>query len=179
MTEYLFPDNTVLCNFAAVDRLDLLKAVLDGRGRWTEAVADEARRSARVLPALRALPGSGWLDEPIETADEGDVLAIERIRRAVFGGTEAEPLRHLGEAQTCHLILNCASFAGSWWISDDKEALRYARHQRITTRETLDLMNIAVVNGEISAHEGYELMLAMADSGRHLRMPTSAEDLRR
>ena len=23
MTEYLFPDNTVLCNFAAVNRLDL------------------------------------------------------------------------------------------------------------------------------------------------------------
>ncbi|MGH3277686.1 MAG: hypothetical protein ACRDNW_00920 [Trebonia sp.] len=41
MTEHLFPDNTVLCNFAAVNRLDLLKSVLGGRGRWTEAVAYE------------------------------------------------------------------------------------------------------------------------------------------
>ena len=32
MTEYLFPDNTVLCNFAAVDRLDLIKSVL--RRAW-------------------------------------------------------------------------------------------------------------------------------------------------
>ena len=56
MTDYLFPDNTVLCNFAAVNRLDLIKSVLDGRGRWTEAVAYEASRSASKLPALR---GSG------------------------------------------------------------------------------------------------------------------------
>jgi predicted nucleic acid-binding protein len=179
MTESLFPDNTVLCNFAAVDRLDLLKVVLGGRGRWTEAVAYEAGKSARVLPALRGLAGSGWLDEAIEIADDCDVLAIERIRRAVFGGTEDEPLRHLGEAQTCHLILNWASFAGSWWISDDKEALRYARHQGITTRETIDLLNIAVVNGDIAARDAYDLMVAMADSGRCLRLPSSAEDLRR
>ena len=55
MAEHLFPDNTVLCNFAAVDRLDLLKSVLGGRGRWTEAVAYEASRSAAKLPPLLRL----------------------------------------------------------------------------------------------------------------------------
>jgi len=39
VSTFLFPDNTVLCNFAAVDRLDLLQAVLNGRGRWTPTVA--------------------------------------------------------------------------------------------------------------------------------------------
>jgi hypothetical protein len=178
MTEFLFPDNTVLCNFAAVDRLDLLKAVLDGRGRWTEAVAYEATRSAAVLPALLALGASGWLDEPIEISDESDVRQVELIRRSVFGGTEDRPLRHLGEAQTCHMILHWAPFAGSWWISDDREALRYARFQGITTRETFDLMNIAVVDGDITAREAYDLMVRMADSGRFLRLPNAVEDLR-
>ena len=28
-----FPDNTVLCNFASVDRIDLLRSVLGERGR--------------------------------------------------------------------------------------------------------------------------------------------------
>ena len=56
MTEHLFPDNTVLCNFAAVNRLDLLRSVLGGRGRWTEAVAYEASRSAAKLPPLLTLP---------------------------------------------------------------------------------------------------------------------------
>jgi hypothetical protein len=101
MTEYLFPDNTVLCNFATLNRLDLLKSVLNGRGRWTDAVAFEASRSASKLPALRGLPDEGWLDDPIEITSESDVLAISRIRRAVFDGTDNEPLKHLGEAQTC------------------------------------------------------------------------------
>lgn len=177
MTEFLFPDNTVLCNFAAVERLDLLKSVLAGRGRWVEAVAFEAGRSARIHPCLRSVLDSGWLDDPIEVVEESDIRAIERIRRAVFGGTDRLPLQHLGEAQTCHVILNWSEFSGSWWISDDGEALRYARFREITTRETIDLVEIAVAYGDIEAGEAYELMLAMRDAGRHLRLPRSAADL--
>ena len=179
MAEHLFPDNTVLCNFAAVDRLDLLKSVLGGRGRWTEAVAYEASRSAAKLPPLLRLPSEGWLDEPIEITDPGDVRKIARIRRAVFDGTDDQPLKHLGEAQTCYVIKNWASFAGSWWISDDGDALRYAKFQNITTRETIDIFCIAVADGDIGAAEAFGLMKQMAARDRHLRLPKSAEDLRR
>jgi hypothetical protein len=179
MTEYLLPDNTVLCNFAAVNRLDMIKSVLNGRGRWTEAVAYEASRSANKLPALRGLAAERWLDEPIEITSESDILAISRIRRSVFDGTDDEPLKHLGEAQTCYVIKNWAEFAGSWWISDDGEALRYAKFQRITTRETIDIVSIAVADGDISARDAFDLMQAMADSDRYLRLPKSAEELRR
>jgi hypothetical protein len=179
MTEFLFPDNTVLCNFAAVDRLDLLKSVLDGRGRWTEAVAYEASRSSGALPSLRTLAADGWLGEAIEITDESNIQQINRIRRAVFGGTDTEPLKHLGEAQTCFVIQEWPEFAGSWWISDDREALRYARFRGITTRETIDLMSIAVVNGDLQTREGFDLMRQMVDCGRHLRLPGSAEDFLR
>ncbi len=104
MTTFLFPDNTVLCNFAAVDRLDLLQVVLNGRGRWTAAVAFEASRSARHHPALAGVPAAGWLDEPIEITAESDVQRVNRVRRAVFGGTDDKPLQHLGEAETCVVI---------------------------------------------------------------------------
>jgi hypothetical protein len=143
MIEFLFPDNTVLCNFASVNRLDLLNLVLDGRGRWTEAVAYEASRSGRVLRDLGQLAADQWLGEPIEIDDESEIQQINAIRRAVFGGTDDEPLKHLGEAQTCFVILKWSEFAGSWWISDDREALRYARLQGITTRETIDLVSTA------------------------------------
>jgi hypothetical protein len=179
MTEFLFPDNTVLCNFGCVDRLDLLKVVLSGRGRWMDSVASEARKSARVWPAMETLNGCGWLAEPIEITEPHEILRVERIRRAVFGGREDEPRRHLGEAQSCYVIQNWASFAGSWWISDDRESVRYARRQGITTRETMDLMNIAVVNGEISAGDAYQLMQKMEELGRHLRLPRSVADLMR
>lgn len=179
MTELLFPDNTVLCNFAAVGRVDLLRSVLNGRGKWTEAVAYEAGRSARVLPALASLATDLCLGEPIEISLDADIHQVERIRRAVFGGSDAKPLQHLGEAQTCFVIQNWPEFGGSWWISDDREALRYARFQGITTRETIDLVNLAVVNGDIGAGDGLMLMTQMAGQGRRLRMPSSATDLLR
>jgi hypothetical protein len=92
---------------------------------------------------MESFQGDGWLDEPIEITKNSDVRKIEQIRRAVFGGTETRPLQHLGEAQTCYVIKNWPEFARSWWITDDREALRYARFQGITTRETLDLMAMA------------------------------------
>jgi hypothetical protein len=179
MTEYLFPDNTVLCNFAAVNRLDLIKSVLGGRGRWTEAVAYEASRSASKLAALRGMAADGWLDQPIEITRESDIRVINQIRRVVFGGTEDYPLKHLGEAQTCYVLKNWAEFAGSWWISDDGEALRYAKFQGITTRETIDLMAVAVADGDITAGDAFHLMQRMGEADRHLRLPKSAEELRR
>ncbi|MCK9925126.1 hypothetical protein MXD61_25200 [Frankia sp. AgPm24] len=179
MKAHLFPDNTVLCNFAAVDGLDLLKSVLGGRGRWTEAVAYEASRSAAKLPSLLRLPLEGWLDEPIEITDPADMQRIARIRRAVFGGMDDQPLKHLGEAQTCYVIKNWASFAGSWWISDDREAIRHAKFQNIITRETIDIVSIAVADGEIDAAEAFSLMQQMAASDRHLRLPKSVDDFRR
>lgn len=173
MTAFLFPDNTVLCNFASVDRLDLLQSVLNGRGRWTAAVAYEAEQSARILPSLTKIVTDGWMGEPIEIADAADIQQINRIRRAVFGGTDDEPLKHLGEAETCFLLCERTTLAGSWWISDDREALRYARFRGITTRETVDLMSTAVVNGDIAAQEAFGLMKRMADQGRYLRLPSS------
>jgi hypothetical protein len=177
VTIYLFPDNTVLCNFACVGRLSLLRTVLNGRGRWTSAVAYEASRSARFIPALDSIAPDGWLAEPIEITSDGDIRRINQIRRAVFGGTDEEPLKHLGEAETCFLIRELTEFAESWWISDDQEAVRYARFQHITTRETIDLMTIAVVNGDIASKEAYDLMQEMADKGRGLRLPRLPRDL--
>ena len=97
---YLFPDNTVFCNFAAVSRLDLLQTVLNGRGRWTSAVAAEAAASAGFLPELHGLEQAGWMSEPIEITAGPDILAISRIRRIVFGGSDDKPRQHLGEAET-------------------------------------------------------------------------------
>lgn len=176
MTAFRFPDNTVLCTYAAVDRLDLLRDVLGGHGRWTSAVSYEASRSAQFLGGLTDLR---WLGEPIEITDTVQIRRIHQVRRAVFGGTDEEPLRHLGEAETCFLLTDYAEFRGSWWISDDQEALRYARHQGITTRETIDLISESVVTGDVTAQEAFDLLHAMADRGRTLRLPATVAELRR
>lgn len=143
MTTYWFPDNTVLCNFAVVDALTLLRKILDERGRWTDAVAQEADNSSSILPALRSVRTDGWLGDPVEVSKKHEVEEIHAIRRAVFGGGD-KPTKHLGEAQTCYIIKNWPSFAGSHWITDDRDAYEYARFQGIIAKRTADLMSEAV-----------------------------------
>lgn len=154
MAEAVFPDNTVLCNFAAVRRLDLLEGWLRGRGRWTEAVAEEARRSSRFWPGLERVAADGWMGEPIEIEEPDHIERIEHIRRDVFGGRASDPMAHLGEAQTCFLIADVVEWHGSWWVSDDREALEFARRQGLVTRDTFDIVSAIVADGDLSAQAG-------------------------
>lgn len=179
MAAALFPDNTVLCNFAAVDRLDLLRDWLRGRGRWTEAVAYEAEQSAQVLPPLAQVVHDGWLGEPVTLTDKAAMLRIEHLRCDVFGGERSQPLKHLGEAQTCYLLKEVSQWQGSWWVTDDREALHFARRQGITSRETLDLVAAMVADAEITAQAAYDLLHSMVSANRSLRLPKSLDDLLR
>ncbi|WP_406013448.1 hypothetical protein OG520_14525 [Streptomyces sp. NBC_00984] len=173
-----FPDNTVLCNFAAVDRLALLEKVLDGRGRWTQAVAAEAEQSTRYWPKLRQVADDGWLGEPIEIDDPAETALVDRLRRVVFAGSPSRPLQHLGEAETLVVIERRAELSTSVWITDDGEAGHYARRKGIRVKDTVDLMREAVVDNLIMAREGHRLLIAMMDADRHLRgVPQRAEDL--
>lgn len=173
-----FPDNTVLCNFAAVDRLPLLEKVLDGRGRWTQAVAYEASRSSAHHPGLRSISADGWLGEPIEIDCAAELAEVDRIRRAVFAGSASEPTRHLGEAETCVLITMRSEFRDSVWITDDRSAATYTRRRGINTKETFDLMNEAVVDGLVTSEDGHSLLAAMVAAGRHLhRLSRHPRDL--
>ncbi|MFB7657842.1 MULTISPECIES: hypothetical protein [unclassified Streptomyces] len=173
MTSWWFPDNTVLCNFACVSALSLLERILDGRGRWAEAVAFEAARSARVLPSLVRLEEEGWLGEPLEIQeDEAD--SVERVRRAAFGGSASAPLQHLGEAQTLHILRHWPGYGGSLWLSDDRAACDHARRLGITTLETQDVLARGCSTHEISSTDAYKLIREMRDAGRYLSIPGDA-----
>lgn len=178
MAPALFPDNTVLCNFAVVDSLDLLERLLRGRGRWVEAVAYEAEQSAGHLPALGRAQLDAWLGEAITIERQADIESIERVRRAQFGGSRRDPTRHLGEAQTLHVLSQWEEFRGAWWISDDRESLRLARHRGIVCLDTLGLLTQGVADDEITAQEAFELIHAIDDQRPGLRLPTDVNDLR-
>ncbi|MEV0590865.1 hypothetical protein [Nonomuraea cavernae] len=177
MTYYWFPDNTVLCNFAAVSELPLLEKILRGRGRWVEAIAYEAERSSRVYPELSSIARDQWLGEPIEVDDPKAIREIDAIRRAAFGGTLREPLKHLGEAQTCYVMLNWPQFARSYWITDDRDAAEYARARGITTRDTAEIVSEGVQDGCCARDEGFKLLHQMREAGRHVRLPVHPSHL--
>ncbi|MCP3818411.1 hypothetical protein NLX86_09870 [Streptomyces sp. A3M-1-3] len=168
----------MLCNLAAVDRLSLLEKVLDGRGRWTQAVAAEAHQSTRHWPHLRQVTADGWLGDPIEIDDPAETALVDRIRRVVFAGSPSRPLQHLGEAETLVVIEHRREFTDSVWITDDGEAGHYARRKGIRVKDTVDIMREAVVDTLVLPAEGHRLLLAMGAADRHLRgVPQRPEDL--
>ncbi|MGL5863879.1 MAG: hypothetical protein ACRCY9_21775 [Phycicoccus sp.] len=177
MSVAVFPDTTVFCNFAIVGSSDLLGRLLRGRGRWTDAVMNEVEQSRRYLPDLQEVLTGGWMGEPIVLDRADEILQVEHIRRNVFGGWANRRTKHLGEAMTCHLLRTRADLAGAWWVTDDADALRYARRQGITTMETVGLIRHAVADYDLTAEEGFRLLSSMAGAGRSLRLPTSAAEL--
>lgn len=177
MSIAVFPDNTVFCNFAAVGRVDVLEMLLRGRGRWTAAVQAEVQASRGHLPDLRRVLEGDWMGEPLEITKPSDVRAVERTRKVVFGGSAREPLKHLGESETLHVLKHWDEFSGSWWVSDDQETLRFARYQGITTMETVDLMRHAVADSDLTANEAFALLTAMLDAGRAVRSVIRADEL--
>lgn len=56
----LFPDNTVLINFALINRMDLLNRLANGNGRWCATVAAECAESARHPHLTMVDPGYPW-----------------------------------------------------------------------------------------------------------------------
>jgi len=178
LASLVFPDTTVLCNFASIQRLDILTEWLRDRGRWCEAVEAEAQKSANFWPDIGALLGpASPLGEPISIDDEQLLNRIEGVRRSVFGGSTTEPLKHLGEAQTCILITEVAEYAGSWWVTDDADAYEYAQRRHIITKRTGDIMAALVADGDLNAPDALALMQQMSAKGRHLWVPASAADL--
>jgi hypothetical protein len=178
MTAWYFPDTTVLCNFAAIARLDVLEKVLASRGRWTEAVAYETRRSARFLPELESVIRAGWLGDPIEITRKADIDRVEAIRRGVFGGSARQPTRHLGEAQTLFVLQRPDEFRHGVWITDDREAFEYAMRRGIATYDTVDVMRAAVAAALVTADEGLTALGRMVAAGRKLRrLPRRVADL--
>ncbi|WP_235032424.1 hypothetical protein [Actinacidiphila yanglinensis] len=160
-----------------MNRLDLLEAILDGRGRWAEAVAHEARASAAVaLPGLASVFEKGWLGEPLEIGQE-EAAAVERVRRSGFFGQAQRPTQHLGEAQTLHIVRTWLGYGDSVWISDDRAACDFARHHGITTWRTMDVMAQGCARGDVVHVEAFALLQAMQSCGRSLEMPSSAQAL--
>ena len=176
MAAAVFPDNTVLCNFACVGRADLLGAHLRGRGRWVEAVAAEAEASACHLPDLRRLIEGGWLGEPIEITRPTDVRAVESLRVNVFGGTRTRPLQHLGEAQSCFLLSKHDEWSDAVWVTDDRDAFEFAQNQGIITRGTVELFRALVADGDLTPDRAFAVLQDI-DSERGLRIPSSPREL--
>jgi predicted nucleic acid-binding protein len=135
----MFPDNTVLINFAIINRMDLLERVANGNGRWCATVAAECAASARRLE-LTALNGAGEIfGDPLfpDEAEHQDVLVL-RDQLASPGDL---PTQHLGEAETLAVILRRQ--LRCFFVTDDDDAARLAAKNGIQVVDTWRLLKVA------------------------------------
>ena len=175
---FLFPDTTVLCNFAAVQRLELLREYVGESGRWVQAIEHEVRASADIHSDLLSIWEDGWLGDPIELNRKGEADRVNRFRRLQMFGDAGKPLQHLGESETFVAVHERAELSGSIVLTDDHDAHHLLSHHGMMTRDTLDVLQVLVARGAITAAAARELCGEMADADRSLRRPPDrAEDL--
>jgi predicted nucleic acid-binding protein len=139
VTALLFPDNTVLVNFAHINRVDLLARIVGANGRWCATVAGECARSARE-------PGLGPLDDvpeifgkPLfpETQAEHNDVRVLRLELAAPGDS---PHQHLGEAET--LAIMTRRCLAAFFVTDDRGAARLATGFGVRVYTTWDLLRL-------------------------------------
>ncbi len=158
----LFPDNTVLVNFGLLGRVDLFGELVDGRGAWTNAIAEECARSARQpgLEALARIPV--LLGAPLmpTKSERIDTLALRQQMADPFD----PPHRHLGEAEAITMI--AARGIAAAFVTDDGGARREAAKHRIPLATTGDLLRLAVRVSKIDPGDGWDLVLELRRLGR-------------
>jgi hypothetical protein len=166
---HLFPDTTVLCNFAAVDRMPLLQAYLGGHARWVQAVAAEAQKSTAFHPALAVVFADNWFAEPVALDRKREAELVERFRTTQMFGDPSLPLEHLGESETYVAIHHRSEFENAAFLTDDHDAFRVTSEFGVRVYDTFDVAAHLVARQEITAENALTLLNDMELAGRNLR----------
>ena len=141
MSRLLFPDNTVLINFAYIGRMDLLERLAAGKGAWCQSVASECDESSRIegldeLTKAHEVFGAPW--RPEAGAEHLEI----RLLREEMASPGDPATRHLGEAETI-VLMERRGLTGMF-ITDDEDAARKAQMHGITSMTTWDLLALAL-----------------------------------
>jgi hypothetical protein len=170
-------DACTLQNFAVVDALWVLKCRYGGRAGWTEGVRHEIRRGLRTEPLLQRVLDleNGWLGNPLCLDEPGDYEDVDLIRRGL-GGTSAEPLKHLGEAESIH-ALERADAHDRVFVTDDGPAADFVRRRPggLRVLDAASVLAEAYAYGELRCPQAYELLTAMWKYPREIRVPPHRE----
>ncbi|MGO1848892.1 hypothetical protein [Microbacterium sp.] len=166
----IFPDNTVLVNFAHLRRLDLLEGLLRGTGQWLAEVAAECERSSAYEGLDELSRVAGFMGETIYASDRERRLACQ-IREEISDPGDP-PTKSLGEDMTLGVIAE-RQLNGSVFVTDDGGALEYAKADmqkfgvRVDVATTNTLLAIATVSGKILHEDGCRYVRQLVEVGRH------------
>lgn len=140
----IFPDNTVLINFAYCDAMDLLERIVAGRGSWTASVASECRDKAVALELPSMNVAHRIFGDPL-WPDPAEHILQTRIHQDHFRNPGDGPRKHLGESETLAIIEN-RQVDHAVFVTDDAGVAARARTCGIRVRciTTWDLIRFGV-----------------------------------
>lgn len=172
----VFPDNTVLINFATIGRMDLLEQLVGARGRWCLTVSQECDESAGYPGLSEMRQAHRIFGEPLMPETGREHEATRRYRdRLRTPGQEASARKNLGEAETL-AIIECRSYTSAVLVTDDTAVQRLdlgAGGPQVTG--TWGLLKLAHRAARVSAEELWVYAKTLAEHGRH-RPPTDIYD---
>ena len=157
----MFPDNTVLVNFALINRVALLGTMFPNKN-WCATVKGECAQSARVpgLADLRNAPGvfgAALYPDRVEHVD------AQTIREAMASPGDG-PHKHLGEAETIAIVSRRGISA--LFVTDDHSAKTAAEKAGITVIDTWRVFRFAYKKGLLTADEVWADCLTLSKVGR-------------
>lgn len=162
-SSFFFPDNTVLNNFATIQRMDLLGALIGGRGRWSATVRQECLDGARHPGLDQMLKATTIFGDPLYPRGADHInIGLLRDRMAEPGDSLK---KHLGEAETI-MIMTGQGFKGSFFVTDDTGAAREAKVEGIRVVSTWDILRLLVRGNRITVEEFHSYAVTLVDANR-------------
>ena len=151
-------DNTVMSNFAAIERPDLLRTAFGSRLATSHQAFDELQAGVR----LDRLPSLDWSWLPVWTLEEEEGPYYHRLLSRLNAGEAA--------CLAMALIRKCRI------LTDDRDAREFARHLKIPISGTLGVLVRLIDLGVLNLDDADALLSQMVTAG--YRSPvTSLQDL--
>lgn len=155
MPDFIF-DNTVLSNFAAIGKVDLLAKHFKKNAFTTIEVMDELKRGLEkgyyfLIPALNAAESSeGWLE----------ILVLKSLDENLLRQELSEFL-HPGESSCLVLAVS----RNMVFVTDDLAARKLATRRKVRLTGTVGLLIEMIHNGSLPLEEGNTFLEQMINSG--------------
>lgn len=153
MPQFMFPDNTVLVNFALLKRHDIVIWFTRGKVLWALSVARECHRSAQISGLEAMKDWDALLPAPL-FPHRGELVNAHHLANSMRRPGETNPAQHMGEAET--IAIASMRYPGSFFLTDDGDAMRTANHWGMKSIGTLEILSYAEVGERISPEEAQQ-----------------------
>jgi len=180
----VFPDSTVLVNLAHVNRLDLLRPLLERfEPKWTVSVSRECSKSSDIK-GLEGLKSVGRLFGSPLRASRAELVHAQCIQKSMLKpgqDRQYQPSAHMGEAETIAIICNRMEFKDSLFLTDDYDAISAAGNAKTITGRPIGILSThgviawAELYGYLSRVDAHDIIDELIRLGRHSGPPSAAD----